>query len=246
MMSEGGPPGGTWGPWARGEGNWLLSALPREEAAVVAGAAERVTLQVRDALYQVGEPIAEVWFPVDCVASLVADMADGRPVEVATIGAEGMLGLPLVLDMEVADSRVFVQVGGDALRLPASVFARLVGDRPGFSRLLHRYAGALFAQVARSAACNQVHPIAERAARWLLMTHDRVGRDEFILTQEFLAQMLGVRRAGVSEVASRLAEAGLIRYHRGQLTITDRPGLERASCPCYGIIRQSYEGLLRP
>jgi CRP-like cAMP-binding protein len=212
----------------------------------VAALVEPVTLEVRQPLYAVGQPIEEVWFPIDCVVSLVADMPDGRPVEIATVGPEGMVGLPLVLGTEEADTRVFVQVPGRALRMPGPAFAGLVDDLPGFNRLLHRYAEGLFLQVARSAACNQVHPIAERAARWLLMTHDRVGRDEFLLTQEFLAQMLGVRRAGVSEVASELARAGLIRYQRGQVTVTDRAGLEQASCGCYRIIRDRYEDLLLP
>jgi CRP-like cAMP-binding protein len=243
MSEDGGSPGSV-SPWSV-DGNWLLTILNKQEAEAVNAALEPVTLEVRQPLYAVDQPIEQVWFPIDCVVSLVADLPDGGPVEIATVGAEGMVGLPLVLGTEVADTRVFVQVPGQALRMSASAFLPLVGELPGFNRLLHRYAEGLFLQVARSAACNQVHPIAERAARWLLMTHDRVGRDEFPLTQEFLAQMLGVRRAGVSEVASRLSRAGLIRYQRGQVTVTDRAGLEQASCGCYRIIRDRYEGLVQ-
>lgn len=224
----------------------MLRTLVKEDADAVTALAEPVALEAGQPIYLVDQPIEQVWFPIDCVVSLVADMPDGRPVEIATVGAEGMVGLPLVLGTEVADTRVFVQVPGQALRMPASEFTRLIGNLPGFNRLLLRYTEGLFLQVARSAACNQVHPIAQRAARWLLMTHDRVARDEFPLTQEFLAQMLGVRRAGVSEVASELSRAGLIRYRRGQVTVIDRAGLEQASCDCYRIIQDRFEGLLRP
>ena len=243
-MPEGGGPSGH--PWTGGEGNWLLGVLAREDADAVAALAQPVTLEVQQPLYAIDQRIEEVWFPIDCVVSLVADMPDGQPVEIATIGAEGMVGLPLVLSTEEADTRTFVQVPGRALRMRASALTTLVADLPPFNRLLHRYAEALFVQVARSAACNQAHPIAPRCARWLLMTHDRVGRDDFLLTQEFLSQMLGVRRAGVSEAASALSGAGLIRYQRGLVTITDRAGLEKASCGCYRIIRDRYEGLLLP
>jgi CRP-like cAMP-binding protein len=244
-MPEGGGSSGSSIDWTDGQGNWLLRRLDRPEAQAVAASARAVTLDLRQPMYAVGRPIEQVCFPIDCVVSLVADMPDGRPVEIATVGAEGMVGLPLVLGTEEADTRAFVQVAGRALRMSASDFTSLLSELPGFNRLLHRYAEALFLQVARSAACNQVHPIAERAARWLLMTHDRVGRDEFPLTQEFLAQMLGVRRAGVSEVASALSRAGLIRYQRGQVAVTDRAGLEAASCGCYQIIRDRYQGLLQ-
>jgi CRP-like cAMP-binding protein len=246
MTSDGGPASEPSSPRIGGAGNWLLKALVKEEADAVRALLEPVKLESRHPIYEEGQPIEEVWFPIDCVVSLVADMPDGRPVEIATVGAEGMVGLPLVLGTEVADTRVFVQVPGQALRMSASAFTSLLGEFPGLNRLLLRYTEGLFLQVARSAACNQVHPIAQRAARWLLMTHDRAGRDEFSLTQEFLAQMLGVRRAGVSEVASALSRAGLIRYQRGEVTITDRAGLEEASCGCYRIIQDGYEGLLLP
>jgi CRP-like cAMP-binding protein len=155
-----------------------------------------------------------------------------------------MIGIPLVLGSDTWDNRAFVQVPGEALRMKASVFKRLLKRSPKLNALLLRYTLALLNQIAQSAACNRAHSVDERCARWLLMTHDRVKKDSFPLTQEFLAQMLGVHRPTVSIAARMLQKAGLIQYVRGTITITDRKALEVASCDCYRSINKEYERLL--
>ena len=225
-------------------GNLLLAALVPALAAEVANELDEVDLAAKDEVYRPDEPIEHVFFPLDAVVSVVADMADGTIVEVATVGAEGMLGVPVLLRAGKADYRAFAQIPGRALRLPARRLLELVEASDQFASLLYRYVQALMTQVARSAACNRVHSIDERAARWLLMTHDRVGRDQFTLTQEFLAQMLGVRRASVNTAAAMLQRAGYISYSRGRIRVLDREGLEDSACECYGIIRREYERLV--
>jgi CRP-like cAMP-binding protein len=158
-----------------------------------------------------------------------------------------MVGLPLFLRAATIPFTAFVQISGEALRLEAAAFDRLLSAvNSDFSQLLYHYTQALFNQLGQHVVCNRLHPIAQRCARWLLMTHDRMARDDFLLTHEFLAQMLGVRRARVTEVAGRLQQAGLIRYYRGRIHVLDRTGLEAASCECYGVIRQEYDRLLGP
>jgi CRP-like cAMP-binding protein len=168
-------------------------------------------------------------------------MRDGRGVEVATIGNEGMVGLPVFLGAESTPGQALAQVPGAALRMPAAVFRRAVPPGSPLHALLQRYTHALMVQMAQGVACNRLHPIAARAARWLLQTHDRVRTDAFPLTQEFLAEMLGTRRAAVSQAAGQLQRAGLITYTRGVITIRDRTRLEEAACACYGIIRTAYD-----
>ena len=225
-------------------GSRLLSALPPELGAEVAKELDEIEFTPRQPLYRAGEAIEHVYFPLDAVFSIVADMTDGTTLEVATVGSEGMLGVPVLLRAGEADHRTFAQMPGRALRLPAGRLLELASVNEGFARLLYRYVQALMTQVARSAACNQVHSIEERAARWLLMTHDRVGSDEFPLTQEFLAQMLGVRRATVNTAAGMLQRAGYITYSRGRVRVVDRRGLEASACECYGVIRDDYERLV--
>ena len=205
---------------------------------------EIVDLKARDLIHQAGARIEDVYFPLDAVVSIVADMGDGSVLEVATIGREGMVGIGVVLRTAESDQRAFVQVSGRAVRLGTETLLSLMERDDELDRLLHVYAQALLAQVARSAACNQAHSIDDRTARWLLMTHDRVGRDDFELTQEFLAQMLGVTRPRVSTAAATLQRAGLIRYSRGRIVIADRAGLEDASCECYRVITEEYRRLL--
>jgi CRP-like cAMP-binding protein len=225
-------------------GNRLLSALPPALASEVVKEVEEVELTTRENLYESGARIEDVYFPLEAVMSLVADMADGGQVEVATVGSEGMVGVPVLLRSDEADYRVFAQIPGRALRLEAGRLLELAARSEDFTNRLYRYVQALMTQIARSAACNRAHSIDERAARWLLLTHDRVGRDEFPLTQEFLAQMLGVRRASGNTAASMLQRAGFITYSRGRMRVVDRTGLERAACECYGIIRREYERLV--
>ena len=205
---------------------------------------ERVTLKTRDLVFDINEPIRYVYFVNHGVVSVVSVMSDGNAVETATIGFEGMVGMPVFHRTDRTVAQAFCQVPGDALRMSADAFRAAVEDAPALTTILHRYAQALFTQVAQSSACNRLHTARQRCARWLLQTHDRAGSDEFALTQDFLAQMLGVRRATVSEVAARLQDVGLIRYVYGRIAIVDRPALEEAACECYSIIRREYDRLI--
>ena len=171
-------------------------------------------------------------------------MQNGDAVEVATIGNEGMVGLPILLGANTIPGQALVQVPGEALRMKADVFQREVTPKSPLYKLLQRYTQALFNSIAQLAACNRLHSIEERFCRWVLTTQDRVAKDEFPLTQEFLAQMLGVRRAGVSVVAAIIQKAGFITYKRGKMVILDREGLEDATCECYQMIKDEFESLL--
>jgi CRP-like cAMP-binding protein len=167
-------------------------------------------------------------------------------VEVGTIGKEGMDGLPVFLGAQTAPLTSFCQVPGDAARMTADAFRSEVGPGDRLHELLRRFTEATLVFAAQSSACNRLHPVEQRCSRWILHTHDRVGRDEYSLTQEFLAQMLGVRRASVSEVASSFQEEGLISYRRGNLRILDRSGLEAVTCECHSVITKEFERLLDP
>jgi CRP-like cAMP-binding protein len=226
--------------------NRLLSLLPEEDYERLLPHMETVPLKLRDIFYNPREPIRHVYFPLTCVGSLVNLLEGGDSVEFGTVGYEGMIGLPVLLQTRSVPTQAICQVAGEAVRVSAEVFQTEM-DRAGpVQRLLLRYTQYLFNQMAQTAACNRFHPIEERCSRWLLMTRDRVGRDEFTLTQEFLATMLGVRRATVTVAAGILQEAGLIRYRRGRVKIVDPESLEESSCECYRIIRDEYEALLGP
>lgn len=225
--------------------NRLLALLDDAVLAALAPDLEPAMLDLHDTLYEELQPMRDAWFPTGCVLSMLAVQAGAdSSVEVATIGAEGVLGVPLFLGAGVSPGRVFAQVRGGALRMPAGAFLRAAGEQPAFARVLQRYTHALLVQIAQGAACNRVHAMEQRCARWLLQTHDRVPGDAFDLTQEFLAQMLGERRAAVNQAAGQLQQAGLIRYSRGHIEVVDRPGLERAACGCYAVIRDQYTGML--
>jgi CRP-like cAMP-binding protein len=227
--------------------NRLLAMVSVAERERVAGEFELVSLELKETLYQENEPIEHVYFPLDGVMSLVSKMEDGRGVEVATIGNEGMVGLPVFLQAALTSSLMaFAQVPGQALRMPAGRFSEFVAgaDNGGLSFALNRYTQALMSMIARAVACNALHNVQQRACRWLLTTHDRVGGDEFILTQEFLSQMLGVTRPSVNEVARLLQDAGAIDYKRARITVLSRAELESRSCECYAVIRSEFDRLL--
>ena len=224
--------------------NRLLAALPTEEYSRLLPNLETVSLAFKQVLYEPNEPIEHVYFPNNGVVSLVNIMQNGATVEIATVGKEGMVGLPVFLEADKIPGQAFSQVPGDAMRMKADVFKDSVNRGGPLQNLLLRYTQTLFNFIAQSAACNSLHSIEQRCCRWLLITHDRVERDEFPLTQEFLSQMLGVRRAGVGEVAGNLQKAGLIRYSRGRMTILDREGLKSAGCECYETVKQEFDRLL--
>jgi CRP-like cAMP-binding protein len=220
--------------------NRILRALPAEERDQLMPALQLVTLPAKTVLFDPGEVILSVYFPLDGVISLVTPVADGDIVEVATIGKEGIVGVPVVHGGSLA-VRAISQVAGRALRTDATAFTTALDRLPAFRRLVQRYVQALFGQISQAAACNRLHSNEERLSRWLLMSHDRVGIDTFPITHEFLGQMLGSRRATVTLSAGLLQSAGLIHYRRGRMTIVDRRGLEAVSCECYAIIKGTLD-----
>jgi CRP-like cAMP-binding protein len=226
-------------------GNRILDALPAADFDPVGRVLERVDLDARDSIYRRGEPIEFVHFPINCVISLVAEMDDGRAVEVATVGCEGMAGLPVFLQAAYTSAHEsFCQVPGASWRMRAEAFTALGNQGGVLQALLQRYTQALFSQIAQSSACNRLHTIEQRCARWLLQTHDRVDSDRFPLTQEFLAQMLGVQRSSVNGAAGALQDQGVIRYSRGIITILDRDGLENVACECYRVVTDEFARLI--
>jgi len=225
--------------------NRLLRALDTSDYDRLRPDLELVHLDVRDIVYDVGRRIDRVFFVETGVVSIVSVTADGRAVEAATVGSEGMLGLPVYLDTDRSATQAFCQVAGQALAMPADAFRHALRDTSSELRaILNRYTQALFTQVAQSAACSTLHPLRERCARWLLQTHDRVDSDDFSLKPAFLAQMLGVSLVSAADAAGGLQQRGLIEYEDGQLRIRDRAGLERASCECYAIVRSEFDRLL--
>lgn len=204
---------------------------------------EVTRLSAGDVVIERGVEFSHVYFPLDAVLSMLTVVGDGRAVEFATVGREGMSGSSETLTGAGTPMRVIAQVPGSAVRITARALRDLARTSREALRLLLRYNQSLLVQAAQIAACNRLHPVEERCARWLLMTHDRVTRDEFMLTQEFLSQMLGVRRARVNVAAGILQRAGLIRYSRGRIRLADRSGLEAAACECYGVVRAEYERL---
>jgi CRP-like cAMP-binding protein len=223
--------------------NFILAAVPHAEWERMRARMELLEMQVKDMVYDRNQPIRHVYFPLDCVLSMISQMDDEAAVEVATIGREGMAGLPVFLGAVSSPNTVVAQVPGTLLRMTSENLREVLMGDGVLHRQLHRYIQATMVQLSQNVACNRLHTTEERAARWLLMTADRVGGLRFPLTQEFLAQMLGVRRATVSLTAGLLHNAGLISYRRGIITITDRAGLEEAACDCYAIVRQEFDQL---
>lgn len=222
--------------------NSLLSMLAPADFAQICMDLEHVLFHVHDVLYEPGEEIKYIYFPTAGCVSMVHVTAEGT-VEVGTIGFEGMVGIPLLLHGTSAPTRALVQVEGEAYRITSAAFLRTIALSDSAYRILLRFSLAYFNQVAQSVACNRLHSLEERCARWLLITHDRVDGDHFNLTQEFLSFMLGVHRPAVTLAAGVLQKAGFIHYSRGKISITDRPGLEGASCTCYQATRDDYAAL---
>lgn len=206
---------------------------------------EPVLLRFGQILYEAGGRIGHVYFPIDSLISLLTAVDKRRTLEVGMVGNEGMTGMPFILGMGVSGVRALVQGAGRALRMPAAPF-RIEFDRnQALRQALFRYTYALMAQISQTAACNRFHEAEERLARWLLMTRDRVASDEFPLTHEFLAHMLGLRREGVTEAASALKRRGLIDYRRGKIQILDVKGLRASSCSCYQTVKTVYDRIQR-
>jgi CRP-like cAMP-binding protein len=221
--------------------NHLLDALPEDVRAAVLPEFELVALPLRTTIYEPGARIGQIYFPVDGIISVVTVMRDGTQIEVVTVGREGLTGAQALLDGATATSLTWVQVAGSAYRIPFDTFAGLCARYQPLRVLVEKYLSAQLDVMAQSIACNRLHYVNERCARWLLMTHDRVGRSEFRLTHEVLATMLGVRRAGVSIAAAALQQAGYISYSRGRFTMVDRVGLQTVACECYAAINHAFE-----
>jgi CRP-like cAMP-binding protein len=224
--------------------NHLLAVIPASEFRELKALLTTVDLRAKDRLAETNHPIEMVYFPLDAVLSMAAVDRDGEAVEVGSVGCEGMTGLAVLLGAEQSTSRVLVQIAGQAERMEAAVLQREARRNDHFRRLLYLYAHAFMTQIAQSTACSRLHAAEQRLARWLLICRDRVGRDEMPITQETMSVMLGVRRATVTEAASRLQREGLIRYRRGVVAIMDRPGLEAVTCECYQIVREEFDRLL--
>jgi CRP-like cAMP-binding protein len=224
--------------------NRILTALPASERGELFEVVRNVSLPVKTVLFEPGAAIDAIHFPTDGVVSLVTPLQDGAIVEVATIGNEGIVGVPLV-PMGGLAVRAISQVAGHSLRMDARVFLEWSDRSQVFQTLVESYTQALFGQIAQAAACNRLHSSEERLSRWLLMSHDRVGSDDFMITQEFLGQMLGARRSTVSVSAGILQRAGLIHYVRGHVTIVDRAGLEAVSCECYAVIKAELDRVVQ-
>jgi len=227
------------------ERNRLLRSLEPGVYARVIDELELLELTRKQVLWSSGSPMRSVYFPRTAVISLIVPSGDDRPVEAATTGNEGFVGVSVALGVDTTTIVALAQVAGTALRMPAAAFRRFVSEDSRFRFAVLAYTHALLEQAAQSVVCNRRHELSERCARWLLMTHDRVGEGAFTLTQDFLAIMLGVRRASVTVAAGMLQRAGFIRYSRGRLEVLDRDGLEAASCECYQIVVDSYDRSLR-
>jgi len=221
--------------------NQLLALLPEADRQALAAQADIVSLQAYDELYPVDGPIEYVYFPLTMMASILVEVGHRTEVDLATVGHEGMLGSMIVLQVSRAWGRTLVQVSGVAVKLPVAALLTHLERQPLFRTILVQYHDAFTRHIFQVGACNLLHTTEERCTRWLLMTQDRVGRATFALTQQFLAQMLGVRRATVGLVLGLLKRAGLITYVRGRFQIRDRAGLEAVACPCYARITAAYQ-----
>lgn len=228
--------------------NRLLAALPAADFQRLSPFLTKVPIRLKQVLHRSGEPIRTVYFLNGGMASITTVLADGTTVEAATVGDEGMLGVEAFLSANtVAPGETLIQVpDGDAEAISVDDFRRETQRQGAFHELVGRYTQVVIAQMMQSAACNALHHVQQRCARWLLMTHDRMHEQDFTLSHEFLAVMLGVQRPTVSVVAETLQHAGLIHYTHGRVTVTNRPGLEAAACECYPIIRAHFDSLQQP
>lgn len=217
--------------------NRLLAGLPKKEYQRLLPELENVPLTFGDILYEPGDTIGHVYFPDNGIISLLSKVERQKVLEVGIVGNEGVAGLPVILGVSVSLNRGLVQSAGTAMKMKATVLQKEFRREGVLQRLMHRYLHSLLTQISQSAVCNRFHLVEARLARWLLMTHDRVGSDEFRLTQEFLSNMLGVRREAVSKSAGELQKRKFVNYSRGHITILNRAGLEAITCQCYRIIK---------
>lgn len=226
------------------QGNAILRQLSDSVIAEIAEVGDLLEMPARFAIYSAAELITDVFFPIDSVLSVVTRMKAGGEIEVGTIGREGTSGIPLLMDGTTTANDSYCQVPGRAIKMPAEHFHHLRTTDKQFSVLLNRYLQAYVNFLGQLTGCNRLHSVYERCARWLLLSHDRVGRDEILLTHEYLAMMLGSRRSGVTLALAALQRAGYIQYAHGCITIQDRVGLEQTTCECYAVAQEQFTGLL--
>jgi CRP-like cAMP-binding protein len=221
--------------------NAILLEIPRKELRLVLSASETVQLPARTILNEIARSIEFAYFLKSGVASIIKVMSDGKSVEVGLTGKEGFVGLPLIVGYGTSPTRAVVQIAASAVKISARELKNVLGKCPKLEKSLQRYSQQLAIQSIQIAACNRLHEVSARLARWLLMSEDRVGESSFLLTQEFLSHMLGTRRASVTVAARSLHRQGLITYTRGQVTIENRAGLEHAACECYSAINRQVQ-----
>jgi CRP-like cAMP-binding protein len=224
--------------------NHLLAALPDAEFARLLPNLELVDFQLGRAVYESGRPFSNVYFPITSIVSLLYVLESGASAEISVVGNEGIVGIALFMGGESMPNRAVVQSAGQAYRLDGQTLKLEFSRSGAFQHLLMRYTLALFSQMAQTAVCNRHHSVDQQLCRWLLLSHDRLSGDELNMTQELIADMLGVRREGVTEAAGKLQQAGLIHYSRGLITIVDRAGLEARVCECYEVVRKEFKRLL--
>ncbi len=237
------PPHGTAAAH-RPQHNHLLGALPAADYARLESHLELVPMRLGEVLYEPGMALRHVYFPTTSIVSLLYVMEDGASAEIAILGNEGILGISLFMGGETTPSRAVVQSAGHGYRLRAQLLKDEFGRFGPMMHLLLRYTQALITQMSQTAVCNRHHSIDQQLCRWLLLSLDRLSSNELAMTQELIANMLGVRREGVTEAAGKLQDAGLIRYQRGKITVIDRPGLEARCCECYEVVKREFERLL--
>jgi CRP-like cAMP-binding protein len=224
--------------------NQLLAALPSAEWARWLPSLEAVEMPLGEVLYESGMQMSHVYFPTTSIVSLLYVMEDGASAEIAVVGNEGLVGISLFMGGESTPSRSVVQSAGQGFRMRAQMLKEEFSRSSPVLHLLLRYTQALITQMAQTAVCNRHHSLDQQLCRWLLLSLDRLQADELVMTQELIANMLGVRREGVTEAAANLQRAGLIRYRRGHITVLDRAGLEQRTCECYAVVRKEYDRLL--
>ncbi len=224
--------------------NHLLAALPADECARLFPHLELVPMPLGDVLYEPGIQMRHVYFPTTSIVSLLYVMEDGASAEIAVVGNEGIVGVSLFMGGETTPSRAVVQSAGHAYRLKGQLLKDEFYRAGPMQRLLLRYTQALLTQMAQTAVCNRHHSLDQQFCRWLLLSLDRLASNELTMTQELIANMLGVRREGVTEAAGHVQKAGLIEYHRGRISVLDRPGLEARSCECYAVVKKEFDRLL--
>ena len=227
-------------------GNHLLRSFSADELARLYPRAQHTTLSLGEVIYESGGSLDYVYFPISCVVSCLYTMHDGSTAEMALAGNDGVIGIALFLGGDTAPHRAVVQVGGDAIKIPGRTIQAEFARGGLLQHILLRYTQALITQISQTAVCNRLHSVEQRLCRWLLLCHDRVNAPEILMTQEYIANMLGGRRESVTVAAGHLQDLGLIRYSRGHITILDRDGLEMMVCECYRVVEDELDRLVRP